>query len=52
MAVAGTIVPVPLKVQPTSSPPLATDVQAGRLGLICWVSVGGLATDGLAGMLM
>ena len=38
-AVAGTMEPLPEKVQPVSPPPAATGVQAGRLGLICSLSV-------------
>ena len=49
--VAGTIVPVPVKAQPTSLPPADTGVQAGRFGLICWESVGGFASEGFVGML-
>jgi hypothetical protein len=52
IAVAGTIVPVPVKAQPASLPPADIGVQAGRFGLICCESVGGVAADGLAGMLM
>ena len=37
--VAGTTVPLPVYVQPTSFPPAEIGVQAGRFGATCCVSV-------------
>ena len=49
MAVAGTIAPVPVYVQPASTPPAEGGVHEGRLGLICCVSMGGVVafTEGV-----
>jgi len=52
ITVAGTTVPLPEYVHPASTPPADTGVHAGRLGLTCWVSVGGADALTLFGILI